>query len=291
MKDNHRMLRRYIFSNMVSKEQFESDLRAAEERHWFMTNEERSREGKYLWVEYIKDGERQGIPYFTDPDTEVRYNRYVRLMNERPELFAESSAYPIVTDPGTMLDFERDNGVPLGVVYESRFYSLAVDLIEGEGGCYPYSRIIYPVVGGGTVILPRRKDADGYRFALLGNFRHPLRAYSGGELPRGFMDAETEELNVNKEAMEELGIAREQIRDVQYLGQTVPDGGLSDNRVGIYLVDIEGECCPRLGNEGIESVVWLDAQELKERLRMGAVTDGYTQSAFLLYRLKIGELE
>ncbi len=286
MSDKKSMLRRYIFSNMVSKEQFESDPETAKQRGWFMQNEQHSLEGKYIWVEGFKNGERYGFPYFTDQEMEARYSGYAALMREREELFAENAAYPIITDPLTLLTYEREHHVPLGVVYASKFYKLVVDLIEGEAGPYVYSRVIYPAASGGTVIIPRRKDGESYRIGLLSNFRHPTRAYSGGELPRGFLDAETEQLNVKKEALEELGITEEQITDIIHLGDTHPDSGLSNNRVGIYLMDIEGECTPPIGHEGIVGVSWVSEEEIFERLRHG-ITDGFTQSAMLLYKLKM----
>lgn len=59
----------------------------------------------------------------------IEWNTYEKLRKERPELFAESTQIPIVTDKETVDTFVRETGQKVGVMYSSEYHYLLVDLI------------------------------------------------------------------------------------------------------------------------------------------------------------------
>ena len=76
----------------------------------------------------------------------IEWNTYEKLRKERPELFAESTQIPIVTDKETVDTFVRETGQKVGVMYSSEYHYLLVDLIRNpDGKLYTYERIL-PVV-------------------------------------------------------------------------------------------------------------------------------------------------
>ena len=60
----------------------------------------------------------------------IEWNTYEKLRKERPELFAESTQIPIVTDKETVDTFVRETGQKVGVMYSSEYHYLLVDLIR-----------------------------------------------------------------------------------------------------------------------------------------------------------------
>ena len=71
------------------------------------------------------------------------HKRYQELLKERPELFSQSDELKIITDEEVINGFEKDNNIQLGVLYESKFNMLIVDLVEdGKGVRFPYERLV-----------------------------------------------------------------------------------------------------------------------------------------------------
>ena len=64
----------------------------------------------------------------------IEWNTYEKLRKERPELFAESTQIPIVTDKETVDTFVRETGQKVGVMYSSEYHYLLVDLIRNPDG-------------------------------------------------------------------------------------------------------------------------------------------------------------
>lgn len=250
---------------------------------------------QWLWVREW-DGQRSvERPVYRDSRLREEIEGYFRLTEERPELFVQSPLVPLCLDRHTMLEFVRQTGRRVGLVFDNRiYYQVLADLIGGERP-YVYARIIYPQRrSNGTVIVPVHTDEQGVRrFGVLQVFRHSLRDLSGGEFPRGFLaPGLSPEENARKELGEEFGVQPGQIRAMTLLGETRSDTGLSAGQVQIYLAELEGEV-PRgtLAHEGIVGSFWLREEELRARLASGQILDGLTQSAYLLCKLKENEWE
>lgn len=57
-------------------------------------------------------------------------------MEERPQAFAPSPPLPIETDSQIVADFTARTGQAIGVVYESRYQIMVVDLVQGPEGLF-----------------------------------------------------------------------------------------------------------------------------------------------------------
>ena len=102
----------------------------------------------------------------------IEWNTYEKLRKERPELFAESTQIPIVTDKETVDTFVRETGQKVGVMYSSEYHYLLVDLIRNpDGKLYTYERIL-PVVPSGAAVAVTIQNG---LFVLLRQYRHAIR--------------------------------------------------------------------------------------------------------------------
>ena len=98
----------------------------------------------------------------------IEWNTYEKLRKERPELFAESTQIPIVTDKETVDTFVRETGQKVGVMYSSEYHYLLVDLIRNpDGKLYTYERIL-PVVPSGAAVAVTIQNG---LFVLLRQYR------------------------------------------------------------------------------------------------------------------------
>jgi ADP-ribose pyrophosphatase len=88
-------------------------------------------------------------------DMEHNLIRYLQLLNERPLEFLASNMLNIITDPDVLQDFEQSSGRLLGVVYESHYHIMVVDLVEDNSGRrFAYERILAPNPTGAVVLVP-----------------------------------------------------------------------------------------------------------------------------------------
>lgn len=209
-------------------------------------------------------------------------DRYERLRRERPRLFADSEVFPLVKEREVMEAYARRTGKPVGVVYESPYRLLLVDLIEdGKGGCYPYERLVNAAEGGGVVMIPLWRG----RILLLRQYRHPLREEQLC-FPRGFSEAGSKAReNAERELWEELGARCQRILP---LGEVAPDSGLSASAAEVFLCELESYE-PSLREEGVREILTLSEEELKQCLVRGEINDGFTLAALTLWQSKVAQ--
>lgn len=210
---------------------------------------------------------------------EKRLKDYFALMEMCPQWFRQSELVPIETDASIIMEYERETGKQVGIVYQSPYNTLVVDLIrKKEGGYYTYERMLPTVEKGAVVILTKCQDD----YVLLKQYRHALRDYQYA-CPRGFgEEGISVEDNLKKEIQEEIGA---QVLAYQHLGTVVADSGLCGNRADVFLCTVES-VKHKLGYEGIQDVVLLDEKEMEQWIRDGKITDGFTLAAYGLYKTK-----
>ena len=200
------------------------------------------------------------------------WKRYKELVLERPELFVNSGNIHIVFDEEIVEAYQRETGKQIGVCYESNYNILVVDLVyEEEGMYFSYERLLPAVKKGAVVCVPKYED----RYILLKQYRHALRDYQYA-FPRGYgeIDLSAEE-NAQKELLEEINA---DVESVSLLGDVVADSGLLGNRVSVYLCKVKSYSQSKRC-EGIEDIIELSENELKQMIRENKISDGFTLSA------------
>lgn len=201
--------------------------------------------------------------------------RYMELMKERPEEFVNSDMIEIEKDPEKIALAAEKLDRPVGVVYESQYHLMVVDVCIGNNGYYTYERILPKVRKNAVVILLQAGDC----FVLLKQYRHALRDWQYS-FPRGFADEHLSvEENAIKELTEETGC---QIQSIRYLGTTVADSGLAGTKVSIFHA-VGSDPSVKYGNEGISGITFLSLDEIKKWIKSGKITDGFTLSAMMMY--------
>ena len=207
---------------------------------------------------------------------------YFQLVEARPELFAPSEQIPLCLEEERLRAFASETGRPVGLVYDNRpYYMVLADLCRrADGRLYTYARVVYPRSGSnGVVVVPCRMG----RFGLLSIFRHPPRAESGGEFPRGFAEDLSPPENAAKELWEEIG-ARVDPGALVFLCEIQTDTGLSAGRVQVFCAQVEEAAVPAGNGEGIHGLRWVSEEDLREEIARGVITDGLTLAAYAQYR-------
>lgn len=216
------------------------------------------------------------MQYHNSPE----WQRYLELKKERPGAFA-AGALDIITDHDRVDAFYERTGKKLGVMYESPFHLLVVDLVSAdpEGDCFAYERLL-PAVEHGAIVAVAKSGDD---YILLRQFRHAPRR-SMLAFPRGFGEPGLPARdNAKKELREELRIPEPPDSDVHYLGRVTADSGILSTEAEVFLCEVEPPSL-RSGYEGIEGLCLVSASQLDEMIRRGDITDGYTLAAWSLYR-------
>lgn len=207
---------------------------------------------------------------------ETPWTRYLRLMEERPEDFVQSPLLPIETDPALVAAFTARTGREIGVLYESPYRLLVVDLVRGPEGPFAYERLLPASRGDAVVTVPVWED----KLVLLEQFRHAPRRLQTA-FPRGFgEDGLTAEENARKEIWEEL---RAKVLVQRPLGRVLPDSGLTGGETHAVLCRIT-EPRPETGYEEIYGLACLTPEELEREIAAGRIDDGFTLAAWALCR-------
>lgn len=205
---------------------------------------------------------------------------YLDLMEEKEWLFKNNGGILIEKDPDILRKYIKDNNVTIGVVYQSDYHYLIVDLVHnGDYKYFLYERLIPFSKGTPSVMLTKYQN----KFLLLYQFRHALRKYQYA-FPRGFgTDNLNSEENAKKELLEEIGA---KTKSIKYLGNIVVDSGISDKNVDVYECEIEHfELCPNY--EGIMDIKLLDRYEFEEWIKNGKINDSFTLVAYSFYLMNM----
>ena len=199
--------------------------------------------------------------------------RYMELKQEHPEYFKNSKIFTIEFNPDIIKNFEEKNGKKIGVIYESPYNILVVDLVYNQTGEYfTYERLLPAVKNGAVVCIPKLNN----RFILLKQYRHTLQDYQYA-FPRGYADINcTAEENAEKELMEELGATA---TNLKCLGTIIPDSGISRGEATFFLCEIDNYAVIP-GYEGIEDICIVSSYELTEMISKKVITDGFTLGAY-----------
>ena len=211
-----------------------------------------------------------------NPRLGTEWLRYKELQTERPALFADNGPIHIVWDETIVEKYEKEHNRKIGVLYESPYNMLVVDLVyETEGRYFAYERLIPAVATGAVVIMPLLGD----KVILLRQYRHALRDYQYS-FPRGFGEKGlTVEQNLRKELMEEIGAT---VTETNFLGTITPDSGVQANCVSIYACHIDAYDA-NLRSEGICDILEVEQDEVRKLATEGRITDGFTLAALGLY--------
>lgn len=212
-----------------------------------------------------------------------RLKRYYEWMETRPNMFRESELISIETDKNKIEEYERATGKEIGIVYQSPYSTLVVDLIRRKDGShYTYERILPTVEQGAVVILTKCKN----QYVLLKQYRHALRDYQYA-CPRGFGEKGLSAAeNLGKEIREEIGA---KVLHHEHLGTVVADSGMCGNVVDVFICTVD-HVEEKQGYEGIQNVVMLNQEEMDQWIRDGKITDSFTLSAYSLYKVKCDKI-
>ncbi len=219
--------------------------------------------------------------YHDDP----RWKSYLNLRNSRPELFVQDQMLEIVFDEQLVDDYVDTAQTPLGLIYQSPYRMLLVDLVrDPDGRLFGYERIVTIEKSGGVVAVPICQDS----FILLKQFRHATRETQYA-FPRGFAEPGLcEEENMKKEVQEEINMP---VNRVSFLGIICPDSGLTSAHVSIWACEVtDFHLNPKKGYEGIEDVLLLNREEMERWILSGRINDAFTLSAWALCQSRNFEL-
>jgi ADP-ribose pyrophosphatase len=224
----------------------------------------------------------------------ARLAAYDELRAKRPELFANppGAAFEILFDRAEQDEVTRETAESalafglaedlgdIGVVYRDPFLRLVRDAVRFSSGRKgTYIRAVGERTTGGAAALPVLGDG---RIVLLRHFRHADRGWHW-EIPRGFgEDGEDGARTALREAREELDC---EVGEAVHLGAYVSDSGISASVDELYLVRLDTDSFREepedsAREEGISERRALDPEAFHAMLMSGAVTDGYTLSAY-----------
>jgi ADP-ribose pyrophosphatase len=218
-------------------------------------------------------------------------DRYERLREEHPELFAVRERRPIITDRAELEEFASSKGAVLGVAAETPFFLFVCDLVEDARRLpFVYSRLIHmgQLKGGvnvavlATIANPALGELGS--IVLIEQERHATGEMETA-IPRGFAEPGQDGITAAKrELREESGYIGE---EVEFLGESVIDSGSGNARVSFYWIRVtaRSESAPEAG-EAIRSVRLMSPHELQESIRTSSKADSFTLQALYLAGLR-----
>ena len=209
--------------------------------------------------------------------------RYYELMEERPQEFLKSEIIDIITDETTIEEFCRKNNVKTGVVYESKYHIMVVDVVKDKNGrMFTYERILNTVPGG-SVVITIHND----KFVLLEQFRHAMRCRQYA-FPRGFKELKISNIeNAKKELNEEIKVNNSDNVSYRFIGNIIADSGLCGNVADVYLCTItDDEDISARATEGIVGTKEVTQDGLNDMIRNGSIDDGFSLAAYSLFCAK-----
>lgn len=210
----------------------------------------------------------------------IEITRYMEFYKQNPQLFKHNENVKIIVDENQLKKYAVQKNCKLGIVFENKYFSLVVDLIENSTGTrYPYARIVHRNKYNGVVVIPILNN----KIVFLKQFRHGTREFEI-ELPRGFSEkSKTIQENAESEVYEELGVMP---KNIEYLGNVINDSSLSGGLVHIFVCEIEA--VEKLSaDEGIKDTIQLTLHETEEFINENKIRDCFSISA--IYKLLLAK--
>jgi ADP-ribose pyrophosphatase len=217
---------------------------------------------------------------------------YQALIIERPGLFADRTARPIVRDPKVLAAYAAEHNVVLGVAADTPYVLFIVDLVESglpDGGMrrHPYLRVVSrgQLDGGVNVVVLATIENSSLgtlgSIVLVDQERHALGTCET-ELPRGFGERGLSgEANALRELEAETGYVG---AHAYLLGTTTTDSGLTDAMVSFYHVPVVRSAMRRPETEeAIRSVHLATREQVWKGILSGSIRDSFTLQALALY--------
>ena len=203
------------------------------------------------------------------------WHDYLKLAEARPEQFRQSPELEIVFDEGEVMAYQARTGRTIGLVYESPYSMMLVDLVRDRGGAtFAYERVVPASTGAGIVVVPRFEG----NYLLLRQYRHSMRDYQYA-FPRGYgEDGYSAEENARKELREELGA---EAHDLAHVGTVVANSGISGEPIEVMSCTVDA-FERKVDYEGIVGVVSLSPEELRSWIAENRIDDGFTLAAWAL---------
>lgn len=207
-----------------------------------------------------------------------RIEKYFRLLQERPEEFIGSLQGEIVKDSALMEKIMMQENRALGVVYDSPYHLMVVDLLRTPDDRFQfYERVMNTVQNPSVVIIPIYHEC----FILLHQYRHAMQDMQYA-FPRGFGEIGlSAEENACKELQEELGC---EVEKVACLNSIVADSGLCGHAVSVCVAELN-DFETKKDYEGIVDTIVLNKTEMIEWIETGKINDAFTISAFCMWCL------
>ena len=196
-------------------------------------------------------------------------------MQLRPKEFKSDNMLDIETDIEKVQSFIEKTGKRIGVLYESPFHILVVDLVTDRSGRqFAYERLLKKSTKSGVVTIAKCEK----KFVLIKQFRHAIRDYQYSFV-RGFAEDDLSiEENAVKELTEELGA---NVVSCKRVGNVIADSGICGASVCILACELD-KINFDFGHEGICEYVLMSDKELKSAIASGKITDGFTLAAWAL---------
>ena len=180
-------------------------------------------------------------------------------------------------EAGYQTPLAEDNSTEgCGEVFRNRF--VAIEMIPSRFG--PFTQIKNGNGTGSAVLIVR----DGH-ILMVKQPRYAVGT-SMWEIPRGSAE-KMEDLATAalREMQEETGLEA-QYADLHSLGNIFPDTGILNTEVGLFVAVLpEGRPWVSGDNE-IDDMMWVDADELVEACAFGQVKDAFTNIAVMRAKLK-----
>lgn len=225
-------------------------------------------------------------------DRSTRWNEYLQLARERPELFAQggSGSIKILLDISDIHEVEEamrralqarglpESGSQVGIIAHDPYFYLLRDAVEfPDGSRRTYTRTVYHSLGGAAV-LPVLNN----RIVLIRQFRHAPRQWLL-EVPRGGIElGHKPEDTAHAEIREEIG---GEISELILLGRFYALSNLQYNYAYLFWAKLTRIGQPQR-SDGIAAIEHFSIEEFEARILNGEIRDSFTLAAFTHARLR-----
>lgn len=161
-------------------------------------------------------------------------------------------------------------------VYKSKYVEINNDTLEFNGKMWNHVYFSRPSKDGASIIPI---DDDG--IYLVEQYRHPHKKFFW-QTPMGMINpGDSPRITAQKELKEETGITA---KDFFAIGSFIPEPGMSDQEVFVYVAEGLSFGDSQFEKQEIGmNVRCFGYEEIKEEIRKGTITCGFTLSALTLF--------